>query len=289
MEIDLPPWKIFTQAIALIWQKRAFALYISLPIVLLYALSGAAIDLGMIEQSSFDLPAAQSLGTLSPAQIAWVLAVVFLYWFLFSVIAIFWHRNILLGEHSTGTIPLRVDGVVWRYLPYAIATFVLTMLFGLVAGLIVVLIGGGLVWILGAAGLPVAPRHLFMLVLLPLFPILSIAFFRLSLVLPAAAIGVRKFGFRSALLISRGNSWRILVIVLLMFALSILIALLFGGALLTLGPQALEVYAGLPKSLTLTGEAIFYVAQTLISIGVLSLTFAYLTYEGPKGGTEAQE
>ena len=283
MEIDLPPWKIFTKAISLIWEKRLFALYISLPIIMIYMLLGAGVDLGIIEQPPPEVTEKRRLeritqGNLpfSISNLLWGLPAFLLFGFLFSVLAVYWHRSILLGEHSPGKFPLRFDRVVWRYILFGIGMVLWTILLSVVATLIVGFLG----FMMLGAGVQIAVLFFG----IPLFFYIGILMFRLSLVLPAAAIGYQNFGFGAAWRISRGHSWQFLAIILLMFGLSIVLGFLMLAVLLTVGSPAYVMFASLPKSLTLTLEAVFYAAQTLISIGVLSLSFAYLTYEGPRGG-----
>ena len=284
MENELPPWKIFTKAISLIWEKRLFALYISFPVILLYTVTGVAMDLGMIETPTPDLLNEQGPQEPSPGQMLWSLPFGLLLSFLFAGVAVYWHRSILLGEHAVGTIPLRFDRVLWRYILYAIGMILWMLMFGLTFGVIFGVLGG----ILSVAGADTTVGAMLFVAFLPFLIFLAIVMFRLSLTLPAAAIGLEDFGFRKAWEISRGHNWQILAIVLLMFGLSILIGLTLGALLLIFGLPALALFASLPKSLTLSLEAVFYAAQMLISIGVLSLTFAYLTYEGPRGGAVAR-
>ncbi|MDA7948738.1 MAG: DUF898 domain-containing protein [Hyphomicrobiaceae bacterium] len=280
MEIELPPWKIFTKAISLIWEKRLFALYISFPIILLYLLTGVAMDLGMIEKPPFVLAEEQGARNPTFSQFLWGLPVALLFGFFLAVIAVFWHRSILLGEHAVGNVPLRFDRVVWRYIFYVIGVFLWAMI--LIVALMLISTVIGLAF--SATGAGSAFDYLLVICFIPFFLYLAIVVFRLSLTLPAAAIGHADFGFRAAWDISRGHNWQFLAILFLMFGLGIIVGFALVGITLIFGEPALALYASLPKSLTLTLEAVLYAAQTLISIGVLSLSFAYLTYEGPRGG-----
>ncbi len=280
MPIELPPWTIFTKAISLIWEKRLFALYISFPFILFHTLMGVGLDLGILPPAAA-LGVEQGTGSRSLSGYAAGLAVLLIFGFLLCVIAVYWHRSILLGEHPVGGIPVRFDGPVWRYVLYGIGMLLMWVLLigliGLILSILPILVGTS------------GPGTVFYLLLFPLLLWAVVVFFRFSLVLPAAAIGMPNFGFRVAWATSRGYAWRLVAILLLMFGLSIAIGIIWAVFVLVGGLPVAALYESLPKSLTLTLEAVLYAAQTLISIGVLSLTFAYLTYEGPRAGAVARK
>ena len=280
MPIELPPWTIFTKAISLIWEKRLFALYISFPFILFHTLMGVGLDLGILPQAAA-LGAEQGAGSRSLSGYAAGLAVLLIFGFLLCVIAVYWHRSILLGEHPATGIPLRFDGPVWRYILYFVGIFVVILLLFIV----LTTVFGMLTIFLAGPGAGTA----FAIVLILSLAWFGYVSFRFSLVLPAAAIGMPNFGFRVAWATSRGYAWRLVAILLLMFGLSIAIGIIWAVFVLVGGLPVAALYESLPKSLTLTLEAVLYAAQTLISIGVLSLTFAYLTYEGPRAGAVARK
>ncbi len=192
MRSKLPPWKIFRKALSLLWERRAFALLICLPILLFVALFSLPADLGVIRY----IPASELNKEQVPKYIKYLYfagrgAGFIILGFFFSVIAVYWHRSILLQENSIRGIPIRIDAVVWRYIGYCI-------LIGLIwAALWLAIIAvAGVVSV--AAQAASGTQVILGILLIPLFLWLGVVTFRLSLVLPAAAIGQRGVGFAAA-------------------------------------------------------------------------------------------
>jgi hypothetical protein len=138
-----------------------------------------------------------------------------------SAIAVNWHRYILRDEEPAASNLLRLDGLTLRYF----GTLLLILLAALVVAVMI--------------SLPftlLAPRA-FPVPLLAVF-IVTLAYGRFGLALPATALGRNDFGLRAAVKATEGNTWRILGVLAICFAmiLGVFVALLIAlGVALALG------------------------------------------------------
>lgn len=285
MNRKIPPWQIFQKAVWYLWEKRWFALQIGWPLVVLSLLYGLAIDAGYLSNS-----AALQPGSAAESQVAWSwsalaagAAVIAVQMFLLAIIAVFWHRSILLGETTSAAVPFRFDRVLWRYVGYAI-------LVTLFIGLVWIGIGsfvGIAVGVMGAiSGSQAGSQPIVAIVATPIaivgIPLVLVVLFRVSLVLPAAAIDRHGFGLRAAWHLTRGNSWRILALQLMTIPLALVIA--FAGALI--GRLATTILGAPPIWASLAGNTALNFIYVVITIGLLSLTYAYLAYDLPEPDAE---
>jgi hypothetical protein len=129
-----------------------------------------------------------------------------------SIIAVSWHRLLLRGEQP-GLHSALPKAPAWRY------SFLILLIF-IVAFLPVVPVWLAMVWPMrdtiftGQLPQQGAPIPLPMLVFVPLMLAAVFGFFlvfaRLSVILPARAIGENGLNFRSIWKATRGNSWRLL-------------------------------------------------------------------------------
>lgn len=236
-------WKIFKHAISMLlrnWQDvlRIIALPMAIGVILMVALVGSIVTI-------------DQLATVEdPSQIA-VIPIL-----LFALVAVFlgiwcavnWHRFVLLEDYQSGWIPaLRVDRVL-SYFGH-----------GLLIGLVVVgcMIPVGMVVGLGmAANAGVAVLFMFGALVL-----LLIVFYRISLVLPAAAIG-SPLGLKGAWAATRGQSWTIIGLAMLSgvlsFALNLTVEMLalalpLGGGVLSVAAQIFVSMLNLSIMTTLYG------------------------------------
>lgn len=126
-----------------------------------------------------------------------------------SSIAVNWHRYILLNEVPQGMEKLRIDGSVWRYFGNA-------LLIGLIVfpALIPIMF-------LGFAVNAVTSPVLFLAVML-IYMVVAVVplFYRLSIKLPAVALGRHDFGFSDAMQISTQNWWQLVAVGFLVTAIS---------------------------------------------------------------------
>jgi hypothetical protein len=121
-------------------------------------------------------------------------------------IAVAWHRRMILGERPGLSGSNVATKTVWRYIGMAIAIFLINFLpavgvmFPAVAFLLPAMAGEGS-----------SPAGLFAMIALMLVLVavgLAVAF-RLSLLLPARAVGDVSIRFKEAWLRTRGNTWRL--------------------------------------------------------------------------------
>jgi hypothetical protein len=131
----------------------------------------------------------------------------------FSSVAVAWHRYILLDEVPQGMAKLRVDGTVWRYFGNLFLISVMIFLAALPLSLLMIP--------LMAMNAAVA----FMGILLYSTLILTPIFYRMSIKLPAIALGRKDFRMGDAWAASSGSWWQIALVALSVSALSLAVAL----------------------------------------------------------------
>ncbi len=186
--------------------------------------------------------------------------------------AVYWHRSVLLDEESAEGIPLRFDAVVWRYLPYG---FLISMLSMIVLVLFVAAFSSTFATF--SAQQSAVGILLFILVFIVLVPLvlwLGVATFRLGLVLPAKAITRPNFGFRAAWRLSTGCGWQLLAIISLYFVVNLVLVIPHMVAFAIVNP-----FSVLPSTLVEFFIGVWMALHTLLGVGVLSVTYAYLTYK----------
>jgi hypothetical protein len=121
----------------------------------------------------------------------------------FSSIAVSWHRYVLLDEVPQGLAALRVDSIVWRYF----GNLVLLGLLMVVLALPLSLVPFGLFLSTPTLGIAVLIAYM-IFVMLPML-------YRLSIKLPAIALGRQDFRMGDAWNVSKGNWWQIVGVGLL--------------------------------------------------------------------------
>jgi hypothetical protein len=179
----------------------------------------------------------------------------------FASIAVSWHRYILLDEIPQGLQRLRVDGTVLRYfgnvLLVALALFFGGALAGVAAFLLIAILGKASVIFLIPAGIALVMA-------------LIVYFYRLSIKLPAVALGRRDYTFGRALEDTRGNFWQI-------FGVAILFALLLLALALALLVVALILAqlgtAGAPLSIII--EFVVNWVATFLAITMLTSLYGF--------------
>jgi hypothetical protein len=262
MTRKLPVWQVIRKSLRLVWERRSFALWISWPFV---ALSIAII--AIMASLGFSQTNVSSASSGGWAGIGREFVVTGVKIFFLSILAVFWHRNVLLHETRAPALPVRIDGFVWRYVGYAVAfgIAVFVIVFAAIMSAMAVSSLGELGQILGA-GL------VLVLVGLGLF----LALFRLSLVFPAAAVGNRAFGLRQSWRVTRGNAWRLLLVQVLTFAVGFAIGVVVGfvGGFLTGVTQRVIGEAAI--WFQLVANTISGWLAGLVALGVISVIYAYL-------------
>ena len=171
----------------------------------------------------------------------------------FSSIAVNWHRYILLDEVPHGMERLRLDSTVWRYVGNLILIWLAVVLIYIggaigfvVTGLAMYATAGeGSLWLLALAAIPFVCA-------------LIVIAYRLSVKLPAVALGRQDYGMRNAWNDTTGNSWKFLGLFLLYFLVIIVAGLLAGAVGWILGQiggnagQAISVAVQLAVNWVLT-------------------------------------
>jgi hypothetical protein len=146
--------------------------------------------------------------------------------FVFSSIAVNWHRYILKDDIPHGWTRLRLDGLVWRYFGNTLLILLLVIAASappvIVVSVLSVLLGLGAEV---AGGLTAAVAGL---LAIPLF-------YRLMLKLPAIAVGSSGFTMKTALEKSVGNSLQLCVAGVIVLVSTLLIGLLLGGVATLVG------------------------------------------------------
>lgn len=191
-----------------------FAWHLSWPwLVFILPLNMLAGVLGISENPS---PESATAGSAVVSAIVAILSM-----FVFSSIAVSWHRYILLDEVPRGWARLRADNVVWRYFGNTLLIF-LTLFCGLAP---VVLLAAVLLAVFDNAGIMLSiPLYLAGI----LFALA--AFYRLSVKLPAIALERQDYMMRDAWASSRENNWQLIALGFLFLACVMILAVLVGIA-----------------------------------------------------------
>jgi hypothetical protein len=138
---------------------------------------------------------------------------------IYASIAISWHLYILKDEVPHGFARLRFDKTVWRYFGNSI----LVILFATLALLPLVLLVAGLGTMAGLTPQAVINGFVIAAVLVA-FPVT----YRMSVKLPAIALGRRDFRFGDAWNATRGNTFQLIGLGLLSVLIAMLTGLIFG-------------------------------------------------------------
>ncbi|SLN27863.1 hypothetical protein [Oceanibacterium hippocampi] len=150
------------------------------------------------EPSGSEIPQMPGVGTF-----LFILPLYILMGFLWSAIAVAWHRHILLGEQPAGPIGAPLNGTVVRFFVASVLYFI-----GFYVVLFLAMLPAGAIAMMTQGGSP-AGGALAMLIVSVLAVTACLLYLRFSLIFPAIAIGRRDFGLRDAWQHARGNSWRI--------------------------------------------------------------------------------
>jgi len=192
-------------------------------------------------------------------------------------IAVAWHRRIILGERPGVSGANVVTRELWRYAATAIALGMITMLpFVLLMAVSYVSMeppqDGGV------ANPPTHEGGVFIILVVILYFAAAAAMLRLSMLLPACAIGDTALTVRAAWRRTRGNTWRLfwgLVVCTLPPSILIEIVTLVALPVADFAPAATRSGLSLPVVMTLM-SMIFFVAYLLIvPIGIGFLSQAY--------------
>ncbi|WP_170334270.1 hypothetical protein [Ruegeria arenilitoris] len=208
-------WQIFVHSVRMVFGNLKQVLQITFGpaligtvlVVLLFMVSG--IPLEALESDANGLPPGTSTGGVL-LFVFGLFAVIFITMFW---IAVSWHRFILLEEYPTGIFPtFRFDRIL--------AYFGRALLLGLMIGL--AWIPGGMLFGGLLQSSPVGA-----VVLVAAYMIfLSVCFYRLAIILPAAAIG-KPIKLGAAWTGTAGAGWSILVLLIVALLFQVLVQLIF--------------------------------------------------------------
>jgi hypothetical protein len=126
----------------------------------------------------------------------------------FSSCAVAWHRYVLLDEVPKGLAKLRVDGTVWRYLGNLILISLILLLV-----IIPLALMSAILFELGTVFSIIVFLAYSIVVVMPIL-------YRLSIKLPAIALGRHDFKMRDALSATSDNWWQIIGVGLVVSILS---------------------------------------------------------------------
>jgi hypothetical protein len=227
----------------LVWSALLAALMLTM-----YATLGTTAGLGddAVQAKLREMPGLAALFAV------WIIALLVVGFVAIASVAVNWHRYVLKDELPAGMARLRVDELVWRYLGNV-------LLVTLIAGLVsvpVAVVASVIFSILGNFGAP----FILAAVLLAVLPV----FYRLSVKLPAIALGRKDFTLRDAWQATQGNWWQIAGLAVLLTIVS------FGAALLMFGVTLL-LQMLLPEQLAGLADLVVQLAANWV-LTVLSIT-----------------
>jgi len=255
----LPVFDAFRHAIRSTIDNIGFAFHISWPWMLLMLPLNIAgnfyfISRGASEAEKFD--AKNSLILL-------VLIVVPL--IAYSSIAVNWHRYVLLDEMVDGWQRLRIDGLMWRYVGNFFA-IILLIAVGAFAGIFAIELAG---LIFGKAPGNFGKFVLFA-GLIALYAIMIVSAYRLSVKLPAIALGRRDFTLRDAWAATDGNFWQLLGLFLLFLACALLM-----GVVVYVVALAFAKFGAVGLSVALAIQVVLNWIATILGVTLLTSLYGY--------------
>jgi hypothetical protein len=220
--------------------NAAFAIHISWPWMAILLPLNVAANLYLILNGWADPEKAD------PRMLTVMLPLLALSLVAYASIAVNWHRYVLLDEVPQGWARLRLDGLMWRYIGNGLLIGVILAAGAIVAAIVVTLASYVLGSVVGdVLALIVVPA------LIAVYAYVLVAAYRLSVKLPAVALGRTDFGLGQAWAATDGNFWQLLGLIVMFIACVFvaglgvfLFSLLFGalgtfGLALALGIQVL--------------------------------------------------
>jgi hypothetical protein len=212
----LPVFKALGHAFRSTTDNIGFAFHISWPWVLILLPFNVATNLYMVLNGleTGGEPNPEMLGKFFAVFIPLGLASIVAY----SSIAVNWHRYVLLDEIAQGWQRLRIDSLTWRYIGNFILIFLVLLACGIPVGAVLGLVSYLLNTLWG--------EELLLVLLIPatvaLYAFAFIAAYRLMVKLPAVALGRTDFSLGDAWRATKGNSLRLLGL-LILFVLCLLL------------------------------------------------------------------
>lgn len=235
-------WQIFTHSLRQVFGNKGAAVRVSLvPFVGLFV-AFIVLGGGMMFSMMGRMEAGMK-GGMGAGGIVMMLVLIAIYIGVFTLIAVNWHRFILLNE-PVGWLPQVRTGRMMAYFGTALLVGLIT--FGV--ALIIVLVAaslGAIGWLIG----------------LPLFVVVVALSFRLSTSLPGAALG-QGGGIAGSMAATKGQTGTLVALTLIYFGVSVLCGIVVGllslipvlGILISLAFQWLAMMVALSMLTTLYGH-----------------------------------
>jgi hypothetical protein len=218
---QLPVGKAFRHVVASTRDNLGFAFQSQWPWLLILGLLLAAMYNSLGSVMGLDeaqmKAALEKDPSLAVQFVGWAVVVAGVGMLGFSSIAVNWHRFVLKDERPQGLQTMRVDAVVWRYL----GNLILVTLLAALAAIPVMMVVTMLLGLFGVLVLPILIAALSAFVL----PVI----YRLSVKLPAVALGRRDFRLGDAWQATNGNWWQIAGLGILVTVLTWSVGLLLFG------------------------------------------------------------
>ena len=215
----LPVFEALGHAFRSTTDNIGFAFHISWPWVLILLPFNVATNLYMVLNGleTGGEPDLSKIGTYFAVAAPLILASIVAY----ASIAVNWHRYVLLDEIAQGWQRLRIDSLTWRYIGNFILVFLVLLACAIPVGLAIGLVGFLANALFGGdlAAVLLVPA------VLALYAFAFVAAYRLSVKLPAIALGRRDFSMGDAWRATKGNSWRMLGLLILFLLCLLLIGL----------------------------------------------------------------
>jgi hypothetical protein len=212
----LPVFKAMGHAISSTTDNLGFAFHISWPWMLMLLPFNVATNLYLVvnglETGGEPNPAmlGKYFAVATPLLLASIVA--------YASIAVNWHRYVLLDDIAQGWQRLRLDSLTWRYIGNFILIFLVLMACAIPIGAALGLAGLLVNMFLGETMLAV----LLVPALVALYAFALVAIYRLLVKMPAVALGRNDFSMGDAWKATKGNSWRLLGL-LILFVLCLLL------------------------------------------------------------------
>lgn len=188
-------------------------------------------------------------------------------WVAWGVIAVLWHRHLLLGE-EIADIKIWIDRRMWRYIlrSFAIGLIVAIPMIGSLVALLLFIDD-------------ISMHVVFLMVVVMMISVIILL--RLSIALPAVALDESKIGFLDAWRATDGNSIRLFIISCISIIPFATAAELLSQTMEPSGSIGFSVRLVLLESLRLAIEF----SLLLISVTFLSLSYAFLVKNQAAGKT----
>ncbi|NOD33336.1 hypothetical protein GS632_02195 [Ruegeria sp. HKCCD7296] len=208
-------WQIFVHSVRMVFGnlKQVLQITVGPAVIATIAIVALFLALGIpleaLDENAGELPPGTTAGSI--LIFMFVLLVVLLgtmFW-----IAVSWHRFILLEEYPTGVLPtFRFDRILAYFGRFLMLGILMAIAF-IPMSLVVAVLGESLAW-------------LSLIILISYTVFLVICFFRLSIILPAAAIG-SPISLKDAWSNTTGVGPSILVLLVVAFLFQVLVQLVF--------------------------------------------------------------